>query len=151
MLQGLKARPHWASDRRLLASAAGLCCRPGGMAALRTPINVSPCFNLLQGFPSKPRSAGEGGLLASAEGAEAAKSEELRRGLLGLGFAWGLVAVCCAHHVGHAAHALGWHEYAHTPLMHALGSPGVSAALGAVALLGPGRKLLTSGVMALVR
>lgn len=43
---------------------------------------------LLQGFPSKPRSAADGGLLASADAAEAAKAEELRRGLLGLGFAW---------------------------------------------------------------
>lgn len=63
----------------------------------------------------------------------------------------GLVAVCCVHHAGHAAHALGWHEHAHTPLMALLGSPGVSAGLGAVALLGPGRKLLTSGVSALLR
>lgn len=43
---------------------------------------------LLQGFPSKPRSAADGGLLASADAAEAAKAEELKRGLLGLGFAW---------------------------------------------------------------
>ena len=63
----------------------------------------------------------------------------------------GLVAVCCVHHAGHAAHALGWHEHAHTPLMALLGSPGVSAGLGAVALLGPGRRLLISGVTALLR
>ncbi len=104
-----------------------------------------------QGFPSQPRSAAEGGLLASADAAEAAKRQELQRGLLNLGVAWGLVAVCCAHHFGHVAHALGWHEYAHTPLMHALGTPAVSAGLGAVALLGPGRKLLASGIEALLR
>ena len=59
--------------------------------------------------------------------------------------------VCCTHHFGHMAHAAGWHEYAHTPLVHALGAPPVSAVLGAVALLGPGRKLLASGVTSLVR
>ncbi len=106
---------------------------------------------VLQGFPSTPRSAAQGGLLASADAAEAAKADELQRGLLDLSIAWGLVAVCCAHHFGHLAHAMGWHQYAHTPLMHALGTPAVSASLGAVALLGPGRKLLTSGVMSLVR
>lgn len=42
----------------------------------------------LQGFPSKPRTASDGGLLASADAAEAAKAEELRRGLLSLSFAW---------------------------------------------------------------
>jgi len=104
-----------------------------------------------QGFPAQPRTLADGGLLASANAAEEAKQQELKKGLLDLGIAWGLVAVCCAHHVGHFAHAMGWHEYAHTPLMHALGTPAVSATLGAIALLGPGRKLLTSGVASLWR
>lgn len=60
-----------------------------------------------QGFPSKPRTAADGGLLASANAAEVEKKAELRRGLLDLGIAWGLVALCCTHHVGHFAHALG--------------------------------------------
>ena len=65
------------------------------------------CLFLLQGFPAQPRTLAEGGLLASAKLAEEAKQEELRKGLLDLGVAWGLVAVCCAHHVGHFAHAMG--------------------------------------------
>ncbi len=65
------------------------------------------CGSLPQGFPAQPRTLAEGGLLASAKLAEEAKQEELRKGLLDLGVAWGLVAVCCAHHVGHFAHAMG--------------------------------------------
>ncbi|KAK9803640.1 hypothetical protein WJX72_007735 [[Myrmecia] bisecta] len=43
------------------------------------------------------------------------------------------------------------HSVAHTPFMHSLGSPAVSAALGAFALLGPGRKLLVDGALSLYR
>lgn len=61
-----------------------------------------------QGFPAQPRTLADGGLLASANAAEEAKQQELKKGLLDLGIAWGLVAVCCAHHVGHFAHAMGY-------------------------------------------
>ena len=42
-------------------------------------------------------------------------------------------------------------QLAHSPLLHAMGSPVASAPLGALALLGPGRKILVDGVLALVR
>lgn len=54
--------------------------------------------------------------------------------------AWLLVGACCVHHAGHLLHALGQHEVAHTPLLAALADPRVSGALGAFALLGPGRR-----------
>lgn len=49
---------------------------------------VQMAWYKLQGFPSQPRTASDGGLLASADAAEASKAEELRRGLLSLSFAW---------------------------------------------------------------
>ncbi len=42
-------------------------------------------------------------------------------------------------------------QLAHSPLLHAMGSPVASATLGTLALLGPGRKILVDGVLALVR
>lgn len=105
----------------------------------------------VQGFPSTPRALTEGGLLAAADTLNASKAAELRAGLLNLGLAWGLVALCCTHHVGHILHAAGFHEFAHTPFLHALGSPAASATLGALALLGPGRSILINGVLSLIR
>lgn len=105
----------------------------------------------LQGFPSTPRALTEGGLLAAADTLNASKAAELRAGLLNLGLAWGLVALCCTHHVGHILHTAGFHEFAHTPFLHALGSPAASATLGALALLGPGRSILVNGVLSLIR
>ena len=57
-----------------------------------------------------------------------------------LGVAWLLVAACCTHHAGHLLHAAGYHQLAHAPLLTALSDPRVSGALGAFALLGPGRR-----------
>ncbi len=54
--------------------------------------------------------------------------------------AWLLVGACCVHHAGHLLHAAGQHEVAHAPLLAALADPRVSGALGAFALLGPGRR-----------
>ena len=63
---------------------------------------------LLQGFPSKVRDAEEG-LQDSAESVQERKQAELQRSLWDLGLAWGLVLVCCTHHLGHWLHGLGWH------------------------------------------
>jgi len=68
-----------------------------------------------------------------------------------LAAAWGLVAVCCTHHLGHFLHELGWHGAAHGPLLAALAQPGVSLALGAAALAGPGRPLVVDGAKSLWR
>ena len=64
----------------------------------------------MQGFPSKPRATSEGGLLEAADASEADRAAELRAGVLNLGMAWGLVALCCTHHMGHALHAAGFHQ-----------------------------------------
>jgi Cu2+-exporting ATPase len=49
------------------------------------------------------------------------------------------VVLCCTHHFGHLMHALGYHQFAHGPFMELMDTPGVAAAFGAFALLGPGR------------
>lgn len=64
---------------------------------------------------------------------------EARASVINLGVAWALVALCCTHHAGHVLHAMGYHEVAHAPLLTLLADPRVSGALGAFALLGPGR------------
>ena len=46
-------------------------------------------------------------------------------------------------------HSLGYHQFAHTAFMEAMSNPWVSGALGAFALLGPGRRLLLDGFRAL--
>jgi hypothetical protein len=65
---------------------------------------------------------------------------EVSRARVELGLAWFLVAACCTHHAGHMLHAAGLHQYAHGPLMSAMGSAPVTGAIGALALLGPGRR-----------
>ena len=45
----------------------------------------------------------------SAESVQERKQQELQRSLWDLGLAWGLVLVCCTHHLGHWLHGLGWH------------------------------------------
>ena len=93
----------------------------------------------------------EDGLGGDADKTQRRKQEELRRSLVDLGVAWGLVAVCCTHHLGHWLHALGWHSIAHAPIMTITSNPVVSACLGAFALLGPGRPLVTDGALSLIR
>ncbi len=51
----------------------------------------------------------EEGLQESAESVQERKQTELQRSLWDLGLAWGLVLVCCTHHLGHWLHGLGWH------------------------------------------
>ncbi|GLI71442.1 hypothetical protein VaNZ11_016656, partial [Volvox africanus] len=111
-------------------------------------------FVTTRGFPSRLRSGaaeGDDPLSAAAtDEAERKRQAEARRSLIDLGVAWLLVAACCVHHAGHLLHALGYHEVAHAPLLAALADPRVSGALGAFALLGPGRRLLVSGFKALL-
>ncbi len=93
----------------------------------------------------------EEGLQDSAEASEQRKRDELQRSLWDLGLSWGLVLVCCTHHLGHFLHGLGWHGLAHGPILDALANPTVSLALGTVALLGPGRPLIKEGLLSLFR
>jgi Cu2+-exporting ATPase len=104
----------------------------------------------MQGFPARVRPS-ESDLSDEAEKADARKAEELQRSLLNLGVAWGLALLCCTHHVGHWLHALGYHGLAHGSLMTAMGNPWISGALGAFALLGPGRTLVRDGAVSLYR
>jgi Cu2+-exporting ATPase len=91
------------------------------------------------------------GLQDSAEAAEQRRRDELQRSLWDLGLSWGLVLVCCTHHLGHFLHGVGWHGLAHGPIMEALANPAVSLVLGSVALLGPGRPLIMEGLASLFR
>ncbi|GBF96439.1 copper-transporting ATPase chloroplastic [Raphidocelis subcapitata] len=100
-----------------------------------------------KGFPSKVRNDEEAAV--DSDAAEARRLEEARRANLNLAAAWGLVLVCCSHHAGHVLHSLGYHQFAHGAFMEAMGNPLVSGALGAFALLGPGRRLLADGFRAL--
>ncbi len=97
-----------------------------------------------KGFPAKVRvdSVDEGGAedtAATAAAMERKREDEARSSLVNLGVAWALVSVCMAHHLGHLLHVMGFHQYAHTDFMMVMGNPWLSGALGALALLGPGR------------
>jgi len=78
-------------------------------------------------------------------GSEEEQGDKAAHAKMELALAWGLVLVCCTHHVGHMLHGAGLHGLAHGPVMTAMGSPPVIGALGALALLGPGRSLLIDG------
>lgn len=113
-------------------------CSAGDVAA----VNAAAAFVSSKGFPAEPRAPeapGGGGALFGGAEAEERRAAEARAASLNLAVAWGLVLLCCSHHFGHLAHAVGLHGVAHGPLMTALGSPPVAGALGAFALLGPGR------------
>lgn len=103
-----------------------------------------------KGFPSRLRPL-DAGLAGDSASLSDRKEAELRKSNLELAFAWALALACCTHHLGHVLHAFGLHEYAHTGAMEAMGDPTVSMALGAAALLGPGRKLLVDGAVSLFR
>ncbi|KAF6265672.1 heavy metal translocatin [Scenedesmus sp. NREL 46B-D3] len=100
-----------------------------------------------KGFPAQPRSEQHSEL--TSDEAQARRAGEARQSLLNLGLAWGLVLLCCSHHFGHLLHMLGYHQFAHSQFMTLMGTPAVSGALGAFALLGPGRTLLVDGFKSL--
>jgi Cu2+-exporting ATPase len=70
---------------------------------------------------------------------------QVRQANLDLAFAWVLAGVCITSHLGHHLHHMGLHQYAHSPILTVLGEPWIGAAIAAVALLGPGRKLVDEG------
>eukprot|EP00879_Flechtneria_rotunda_P030036 GHRR01032548.1.p1 GENE.GHRR01032548.1~~GHRR01032548.1.p1 ORF type:complete len:105 (-),score=13.95 GHRR01032548.1:222-536(-) len=92
----------------------------------------------VQGFRSKLRAAEQSEL--DSDEAELRRAEEARTSLVNLAVAWGLVVLCCSHHFGHLLHMIGYHQFAHTSFMNLMNNPAVSGALGAFALLGPGRR-----------
>eukprot|EP00879_Flechtneria_rotunda_P002497 GHRR01002695.1.p1 GENE.GHRR01002695.1~~GHRR01002695.1.p1 ORF type:complete len:816 (+),score=310.19 GHRR01002695.1:1560-4007(+) len=101
----------------------------------------------VQGFRSKLRAAEQSEL--DSDEAELRRAEEARTSLVNLAVAWGLVVLCCSHHFGHLLHMIGYHQFAHTSFMNLMNNPAVSGALGAFALLGPGRSLLVDGLKSL--
>lgn len=105
---------------------------------MRVSVCARACRLPPQGFPSKPR-VGEISE-AEADEADARRAAEAQQSMVNLAVAWGLVVLCCSHHFGHLLHAMGYHQYAHGQLMSLMGSPAVSGAIGAFALLGPGRR-----------
>ena len=96
-----------------------------------------------KGFPSFLRTVENKKELESQIRKEKEEEEQSER--RALQFAWVLALTCYGHHLGHALHALGLHEYAHTEFMAWLENPLVGGALGAAAILGPGRALLADG------
>ena len=104
-----------------------------------------------KGFPASLRTPDAAADLgARADAAEATRAADLARSTLDLAVAWGLALLCCTHHAGHAAHALGWHALAHGAWMDVMAAPTTAAALGIFALAGPGRRIITEGLAALV-
>ncbi|GFR51779.1 hypothetical protein Agub_g14236, partial [Astrephomene gubernaculifera] len=170
---GMKCGGCSAAVKRMLsgrpevaAAAVNLLTETAAVQVRGSPEELGPAlaaFISARGFPARVRSAaaaddeGEDGTaaadplgLAAAEEADRKRQADARRSLLDLSAAWLLVAACVAHHSGHLLHAAGHHEVAHLPLLAALADPRVSGALGAFALLGPGRRLLVDGFRSLV-
>ncbi|PNW77102.1 hypothetical protein CHLRE_10g422201v5 [Chlamydomonas reinhardtii] len=145
----LLTRPEVAS------AAVNLMTETAAVQVRGDPEALAPklaAFISQRGFPMRLRAAGGAGAedaVAAAAAADKKRQDEARRSVWDLGVAWLLVAACCTHHAGHLLHAAGYHQLAHAPLLTALSDPRVSGALGAFALLGPGRRLLVDGFRAL--
>ncbi len=104
----------------------------------------------LQGFPSRLRTEEEG-LAGDADKQNERRQEALSRSVADLAVAWSLAAICCFHHAGHLFHTMDLHSIAHSPVLAAMHSVPVSAGLGAFALLGPGRAVISDGAQSLYR
>jgi len=143
------------SDERVSSASVNLLT---GTAAVLLDQKVAPSDQVAlelaakvtgKGFPSDVRMEEE--LSSMVERARKRKDDELEETGRSLLYAWGLVGLCTTHHLGHHLHHLGLHSIAHTPFMDALGNPWISATIGITALLGPGRKILVEGALALLR
>uniref|UniRef100_A0A6U9PZH7 HMA domain-containing protein n=1 Tax=Picocystis salinarum TaxID=88271 RepID=A0A6U9PZH7_9CHLO len=143
------------SDERVSSASVNLLT---GTAAVVLDQKVDPTDQVARdlaakvtgkGFPSDVRMEEE--LSSMVERARKRKDEELEETGRSLLFAWGLVGLCTTHHLGHHLHHMGLHSIAHTPIMNVLGNPWISATIGITALLGPGRKILVEGALALLR
>lgn len=104
-----------------------------------------------KGFHAQLRAPGEQVGACGAPSPSDRRRNELKSASWDLALAWGLVALCAGHHLGHHLHHLGLHEWAHVPLLTVLGEPAVGATLAALALAGPGRRILAEGLSGLVR
>lgn len=147
-----------------------------GAEALRLAEEAAE-FVSSKGFPTKVRPRDSSSLIETAQEADRRKQEELAKSMVDVAVAWGLVLVCCVHHMGHIFHSLGWHSLAHGeptaratvaracrcrpdphspfpptgPVMNLLADPTFNAGMAAFALMGPGRRLLVDGFQSLAR
>ncbi|KAI8473681.1 MAG: heavy metal translocatin [Monoraphidium minutum] len=154
---GMKCGGCSAAVKRMLLAQPGVAAAAVNLLTETAAVQITGDPQLLvpaaadfltsKGFPAKVRSAEVAAV--DSDAAEAKRLEEARRANLNLAVAWGLVLICCSHHAGHVLHSLGYHQFAHTKFMEAMGNPLVSGALGGFALLGPGRRLLIDGFRAL--
>lgn len=90
----------------------------------------------------------DGGSNAAGKVVQAKREERLRRirdTTWRLAVAWLLASACMVHHVAH------WLGAAVPAWMHVLGSTPVNATLSALALIGPGRSIVSEGLAALAR
>ena len=59
-----------------------------------------------------------------------------------------MTIACLGTHVSHHLHQLGLHEYAHGEVLTNLANPWIGATIASLALLGPGRQILSDGFVA---
>lgn len=99
-----------------------------------------------RGYPAQVRKVDEDGSIGeeghSSMGHDHGTMASAQKDLV---VAWSLTAALGLHHAGHLLHSLGFHELAGSSVLQFLGSPWASGAIGAAALLGPGRKILVDG------
>ena len=146
----LEARPDVAeASVNLVTAAAAVRFAPGARVDAAAAAAAAALADA--GFPSTVRGDAPCSIAAAAAASDAAREAELARTTVDLAVAATLALLCCAHHAGHALHALGVHSMAHGTLMTAMSRPGVAAALGAATLAGPGRRVLLDGGAALAR
>lgn len=109
---------------------------------VQAPVAADEAAKILtdKGYPSNVRQAD-----SVPEFDQAKEHDETRKVSRDLAIAWGLTAALGMHHAGHVLHAFGLHGLAESGVFHLLGSPVASGLLGAVTLLGPGRKILIDG------
>mmetsp|Transcript_3270 Transcript_3270/g.4448 ORF Transcript_3270/g.4448 Transcript_3270/m.4448 type:complete len:728 (-) Transcript_3270:392-2575(-) len=125
-----------------------------GAPASRSPEDVAQAMADLitnQGFPAEVRPSGVEAAAKAAEEAKEQRALQVREAQVELYVAWALAGLCVTSHLGHHLHHLGLHQFAHGPVLSALGEPWVGTLVAGIALLGPGRGLLQEGWQALRR
>ena len=100
-----------------------------------------------KGFTMRVREKGKAGAQMVLE-SQQRRLEEKEQTTKDLYLAWGLTIACLGTHVSHHLHQLGLHEYAHGEVLTNLANPWIGATIASLALLGPGRQILSDGFVA---
>ena len=100
-----------------------------------------------KGFTMRVREKGKAGAQMVLE-SQQRRLEEKEQTTRDLYLAWGLTIACLGTHVSHHLHQLGLHEYAHGEVLTNLANPWIGATIASLALLGPGRQILSDGFVA---